>query len=237
MTKDKIKNYLIIALIVIIGGALCYLMGRHSTKNERDQSIDNLIAARDSVEQMTITINGLNNFVALKNAMILDQKEAIKAGILEKERLKALNLKEVVTNASLQATIKILRDSLQLKPGTIIITVKDTSGIAHDYVRIPFTLLDISEKYLTLNAGMNVNRTAYFGLSVPVSGTMTIGYRKDGFLKTKPVGVFTSENQYLHVNSMDILIVEEPKKFYQKTWFHLIIGGAIVETGHQLLKK
>ena len=83
---------------------------------------------------------------------------------------------------------------------------------------------------------MNANRTAYFGMSVPVSGTMTIGYKKAGFLKTKPVGVFTSPNPYLQINNMDILIVQERKKWYQYWYVHALGGIIVWESVKQLYK-
>jgi len=229
----KVKIYWLV--LILIAGV--FIGAWYGAKEEKKTSTANLIAVRDSVKTYEVDINGLKNFVALKNAVIADQKEAIKAGLIEIDRLKALHIKEVVTNAELQGTIKILRDSLKLQPGTVIITVKDTSGISRDYVRLPFTLLDIKEPYLNLNAGMNANRTAYFGMSVPVSGTMTIGYKKAGFLKSKPVGVFTSDNPYLHIDNMDILIVQERKKWYQYWYVHALAGIVLWETGKQLLKQ
>lgn len=229
----KVKLYWIV-LVLIFG---VFVGAWYGSKEERKISQANIIAARDSVKHFEVEINGLNNFVALKNAIIADQKDAIRSGLMEIDRLKALHIKDVVTNTELQGTIKILRDSLKLQPGTVIITVKDTSGISRDYVRIPFTLLDIKEPYLNLNAGMNANRTAYFGMSVPVSGTMTIGYKKAGFLKSKPVGVFTSDNPYLHIDNMDILIVQERKKWYQYWYIHALAGIVLWETGKQLLKQ
>lgn len=229
----KVKIYWLV--LILIAGTL--IGAWYGSKEERKTSTANLIAARDSIDRYVIEINGLRQTVSEKDALVLSEKEAKEAAILERDRLKALHIKEVVTNTELQGTIKILRDSLKLKPGTVIITVKDTSGISRDYVRIPFTLLDIKEPYLNLNAGMNANRTAYFGMSVPVSGTMTIGYKKAGFLKTKPVGIFTSPNPYLQINNMDILIVQERKKWYQYWYVHALAGIVLWETGKQLLKQ
>jgi hypothetical protein len=123
-----------------------------------------------------------------------------------------------------------------LPPEVVFRTVRDTSGISQEYIRIPLTLLDIKEKYLSLNAGIRQNKTVYFDLELPLSGTMSVGYVKTGFLKTKPVGIFTSENPYLKINNMDILIVQEQKKWYEKFWVHALFGGAIVEGVNILIK-
>ena len=223
---------LIIAVLVI-----SFILGKCSTRNERDNYIGNLIAARDSVKHSLIKIDGLQNSVWEKNAIILGQSQSIEAGIIERDLLKKLHIKDLITNAELSGIIHRQDSLLKLPPNTVFITVKDTSGITHDYVRVPFDLLKLNEKYVSLNAGMDINRKAWYDLSVPFSGNISIGYVKSGFLKMTPKGIFTTENPYIKINSMDVLIVKEPDKFYNKTWFHLLSGAAIFETIHQIVKK
>lgn len=224
-----IKKWLPIAAIIVGLLLISFIAGKCSTKKERATQIDNLRAARDSVYQSFVEIDGLKYTVSTKDAIILSKDDALQAQIIENERLKALHIKELVTNVELQGVIKILRDSLKLPANTVFVTIKDTSGVAREYVRLPFQLLKVSDKYITLNAGMNQNKTAWFNLSVLVTGEISIGYVRSGFLKTKPVGIFTSSNPYLTVNSMDVLIIKDDKKFYNKTWFHLIAGAVAVE--------
>lgn len=235
-TNWKKTSFLLIGFICIL--LLAYYCGRQSTSATIGMHKQNLIAARDSVKHYSVTINGLKTSVAEKDAIILDKNQAIDAGIIEKGKLKALHMKELVTNASLKGRIKILEDSLKLPNDTtiVIVKIKDTTGIARDYIRIPFTLLDVENQYLSLNAGLKENKTAYYDMEVPFSGEMSVGYVKSGFLKTKPVGTFTSSNPYLKINNMDILIIPEKKKWYQSFWIHALAGGAIVE-GINLLGK
>ena len=233
---SQLKKYSIIIGAFLALLSLSFLLGRCSTKKERSQQIANIVAARDSVKHLTIEVNGLKLDVSEKNATVLTLQDAVKAGIIEKEYLKALHLKELVTNAELQGYIKILKDSLALVPGTTIVTIKDTSGIPHDYIKLPFTLLDIKEKDVSLIAGMNINRTPYYSLNIPFAGSVTIGYKKSGFLKTTPVGIFSTDNQYLKVNQMDILIVQGKQKWYSKWWLHAIGGAVLVESARILLK-
>ena len=235
-TNWKKTSFLVIGFICIL--LLAYYCGRQSTSATIGMHKRNLIAARDSVRHYSVTINGLKTSVAEKDAIILTKDQAIEAGIIEKDGLKALHMKDLITNASLKGRIKILEDSLKLpkEKENVYVTIKDTAGIARDYIRIPFTLLDVKNQYLSLNAGMKENKTAYYDLEVPFSGEMSVGYVKSGFLKTKPVGTFTSSNPYLKINNMDILIIPEKKKWYQSFWIHALAGGAIVE-GINLLGK
>lgn len=232
---NNIKKYIIISGLFIALLGLSFLLGKCSTKKDRSQQIANIAAARDSVKQSFVTIEGLEHAVFTKDAIILTKDEAIKAQVIENKRLKALHIKELVTNAELFATIKVMRDSLSLPANTVFITIKDTSGVA-SYIRIPFVLLKVDEKYLSLNAGMHENKKAWFDFQTPVVGELSIGYVRAGFLRQKPVGIFTSLNPYLKINNMDILIVKEKTHFYNKTWFHVLTGAGIFFVGHQLLK-
>lgn len=228
--------------IIIIGAILALLagsffLGRVSTKKERSQLLENLAASRDSVKHLVVEIDGKKIEIAEKDALVLSQKEAIKAHIIEKEWLRALHIKELTANAELKGQLKQARDSIDLVPGTEIITVKDTSGLSKSYVKIPFKLLDEKNKYLTLEAGMKENKKAYYNLEIPFEGTMTIGYKKDGFLKKKPVGIFKSENPYLIINDMSVLIIEEKKTVFQKDWFQFGVGVLAGAIGYNLLTK
>jgi hypothetical protein len=219
------KKYIpyIIAFICVL--SIAYISGRCSRQKEVSLNLANLAVARDSIHTYQITVDGLEMKVSDKDAIILTQKDAIEAGILENERLKALHIKTVIANAELSGTIRMLRDSLKLPPEIRFITVKDTNGnfLA---VRIPYRW-QYSDPYINLITGINENKTGFFDLSVPVTGEVTIGYKKAGFLKTTPVGIFTTLNPYMKVNDMSVLIVTDKKKFYQKTWFHLAAGAAI----------
>ena len=230
------KNTASLVLLILIALGASFFLGKCSTRKQLDNQVSNILALRDTVKATIVVINGLSNSVSEKEALILTQKDALDAAILEKERLKKLALSSVVTNADLTGTIKIVRDSLKLIPGYKIITIKDTSGL-HDYMRIPFTLLDEEEENLHLLAGISANKHPYFSLSVPFKGTMTVGWKKAGFLKTQPVGIFTTTNPYIHVDDMQVVIIQNPGKWYDKWWVHALGGAVIFETARQLLLK
>lgn len=218
--------------IVLVVVTLSFFVGKWMMKRSNDINVQNLIAARDSVKHSIIQIKGLTEYVATQSALILSKDEAIKAGYIEKEKLRKLNLRLVITNTELEAKVKIMRDSLDLPPKVEFITIKDSSGISRDYVRTPFTLLDIKEPYLTLGAGMGLNRKAWFNLEMPIVGEITVGYQKK-----KPVGVFTSPNPYLTVNTMNVVIVPEKKMWYDNKWVTAGLAAVLVESINLLLRK
>jgi hypothetical protein len=224
------KQNIIIVCIAVGLILVAFICGKCSTRHERSQQIANLAASRDSIIASYIVINGLKNSVSVRDAIIVTKDEAIQVGLLEQDRLKKLHLKEIITNAELQGNIQILKDSLKLLPGTTFITIKDTNGISSDYIKIPVTIIDEISKWITISAGVHANKQAWYDLDVPVTGIMTIGYQKTGFLKTKPVGIFTSENPYLLINQMDITIIQDKQKWFQKWWVHTL-GGIVVFEG------
>ena len=235
----KIKKGVVITGLILACLTISFIVGKCSTKAERKQAQSNIIALQDDVKQTAVTIEGLNNTVFEKDAVILSQSDAIKLGVIEQERLKKLHLSTLLTNTELIGTIQMLRDSLKLPSVPVFITIKDTSGVTRDYIRLPFELLKIVDKYITLNAGMNLNRTAYYNLSIPFSGTVSVGYVGTGFLNLKkvPKGIFTTEIPYLKVNDMSVTIIEEPKGVLSKWYVHAGIGAAFFEAVRILLTK
>jgi hypothetical protein len=230
----------VLAILCVL--TMAYVLGRCSTRQERINQNSNILALNSEVQSNLITIEGLEHSVQEKRAIILSQNQAIESGVVERELLKKLHIKDLVTNTELNGTIQVLRDSLKMPPGTIFITVKDTiediqAGITHDYVRLPFDLLKMDEKYLKLDAGMKVDRSAWFSLSVPFTGYVTVGYKKDGLFKTKPVGVFTTDNPYIKISDMNTVIVQENKSIFSKWWFNMLIGfGVGAGTGIAILR-
>jgi hypothetical protein len=95
----------------------------------------------------------------------------------------------------------------------------------------------MDEKYLKLNAGMKVDRSAWFGLEVPFTGFVTVGYKKDGLFRTKPVGVFTTDNPYIKISDMNTVIIQENKSIFSKWWFNALIGfGVGAGTGIAIMR-
>jgi len=223
------RIYSIIGVIIIV--MLSFIAGRCSTNKQQQQLVDNLEASRDSIRHYAIRVGELTRLVQEKDAVVLSQKQALDAGLLELKQLRVLHMKAVATNVSLQAEIKILRDSLKALPQTVFITVKDTTGVTADYVRIPFTLLDVTDPYIKLRAGMTVDRIAWFDLSMPVNKfDITVGWKHDGLFKTKPVGVVVTDNPYLKATKAEVTIIKSRQQWYQRWWVHTL-GGALLGVG------
>lgn len=218
----RIKKPLIYIILGIIVLLFTFLAGKCSTKKERLVSDNNLIVSRDSVKQYLIKIDGLKYSVSKRDAIIITKNEAIDAGFVREDVLKKLHIKDLIANANLEGKIKIQDSLFSLPHNPIYITVPDISGIKYDYLRLPFDLLDIHTKYLTLIAGMDILRKGWYKLSIPITGNLIVGTERTGLFKTKPVGIFTTDNEYLTFNKMDVVITNNQKK---DRWGLGIIGG------------
>jgi len=223
--KKQVWGYLLVAVVIMSG---TYFVGRVISKGERDLSARNLMALQDTIHRYQIKVNGLTRDVFEKKALVLSLKDAIKTGVIEKEYWRKLHMSAMVANVKLEGELKAAQDSLDVPPEVQYITVNDSSGIARDYIKIPFKLLDIKQPHLVLGAGMDKNRKAWYNLSIPVVGTVTVGYKG----KTA-VGVFASENPLLTITNMNIVINPYKQKWYEK-WYITgpagFVGGIILGT-------
>jgi hypothetical protein len=237
-TLTKVKKPAIYVGLFLCVLLIAFLAGKCSTKKERDVINSNLMASRDSVSHSKAIIKGLEYSVTTMNALVLTKDDALKTQILENERLKALHISELVSNAELQGVIQRQDSLLSLPPKTEYLTIRDSVGIRKHYIRFPIDLLNIHDPYLSLNVGIDSIGKAWYKNIVPVSGELSVGYIGTGFLrlKQKPVGVFTSQNPHLTITDMDVLIIRENKKWFQKWWVHALEGALIVEGGRILLK-
>lgn len=216
------KKYIPYIIIVLLSLALGYIYSVKKTETSRYNN--NIQAMNDSLETYIKKYNGLNHIIAIKDALILTEKEAKDAAILEVKELKALKIKSVNTQLQLEAKIQILKDSLKAKPGTVIEYVKDTSGNVG--IKLPFEY-EYSDKYAYLSSGVNTNKIPHINAQIYLDGKFIIGFQKDGLFKTKPVGVFVTENPYITTTNIVPVIISTQARWYEKWWVQMLGGVAI----------
>ena len=215
--KKYIPYFVIVILILILGFV-------YSTKQKDEKRYNNNLQAMNSdLETYKKRYNDAIHTISIKEALVLTEKEAKDAALLEVKELKALKIKAVKTQAELEAKIEILQDSLKAKPGTIIEYVKDTSGNVG--IKLPFEY-EYKDKFAYLRSGVKQDKTAYINAEIALDGKIIIGFQRDGLFRTKPVGVFTTENPYIKVNNITPVIIEKNTRWYEKWWVHAL-GGAI----------
>lgn len=217
----KYLKYIIPILILL----LVFGVMQHSINVQKQRNIDNLKAAIDSTEMYKKLYNGALHTIGIKDALILTERDAKQAAILDAKELRKLHIKDVVTQSGLNTTINILKDSLKAKPGTEIIYIKDSINNSTS-VKLPFEYESPKDKYSYLRSGIGLNKQPYINAEIYLEGKLIIGFQKDGLFKTKPVGVFTTENPYVTRVNITPVIIQKNTEWYEKWWVH-VLGGAI----------
>jgi hypothetical protein len=216
------NNYLKAIIIVVITGLLTGV-GYLLYENNRITTISgyNISAYQDTIRSYEIKIDSLSHMVSEKMSLVMSQKEAIRQSLINQERLKKTNISVVATNIKLVAEINTLKDSLNLPPTVIFVTVKDTSG-SYDAIKIPYEW-EYVDKHLYLKTGIREDKTAFFDMKTTLDGEITIGYNKG-----IPKAIMTTTNPYVVIKDMTPVIISNPTPFYKKWWFPAIVGGLTV---------
>ena len=230
-----------VKLIWIIGAILallsvCFIAGRVSTKAARVNASHAVIQAQnqllDAAKTYEAYIDGQKETIAEQKTVIMHKDQAIASGVLEKDRLKALNVKEVKNNVKLRAEIRVLKDSLLIVPNEVI--VHDTIMYNDNtYLKLPSTLR-YSDDYLTLNTNINEDLTWGFDLRMPLSLDVTIGDVKTGFMKREPSVVLTTPNPYIGDIKVQSIEIKKEPLFYETLWFRALTHVGAFSAGFYL---
>ncbi len=158
-----------------------------------------------------------NEKIASQAQIILTQKEAIDAGLLEIKKIK--NVKSQVKVVT-QTTIDTIYAELQAP--------KDTLR-PHDR---EFSIL---EEWYALNGTVNKSGIAIRELQIKNEFTLTIADKKLGFLKTpEPSVILVNKNPYTSTQEMQNIVVVYKQPFYRKPWFWTGVG---IGVGYLITKQ
>jgi len=229
--EKNIKILLFIILVLILALAATIYSQRRAVQAHRAtiSALDSISTTFDQYRLKT------GETVSAQSAIILSYQGALDAGYVEIDRLKALNIKTLDANIRLTERIAILEREAEYDKPPVIIYV-DSSDTTNKYIQIPFGF-GYQDKWSNLHAVVD---------EVPVFDTIelwsypeiTIGWQRQGFLKKKERKVlYTNENPYITITSMQNVLIEEPKKWYQ-TDVAKVSGGIIIfEVARMLLTK
>jgi hypothetical protein len=215
----KVRNVIILVLALV---AVSFFAGRYSTFGTRNSQYDELTAARRVMKVYQREINGREQTIYEKNQLIGTQREAIKAGLVDKALLKALNIKKASQITNLEADLAAARDSIDLEGQIVFVTdtIFTAPGDAENtYVKIPFNWT-YSDEWINLNTGIGENKQGWFNLTAPTPFTIVLGGR-DG----KQVASVTTISPYVSVTDFNVIRMKE-EKWYYKPWVPAT-GGAL----------
>jgi len=228
----KIKLPICTVLMIVLGllGTF-YAIGRYSVHQKYDRAISTLESAlNDTISHYQITLRGLEQQVYEKQQLILTEREAKELALVEKERYRKLHLRDIQTVTSLEGQISMLIDSLNHTPSVVYITVKDS--VSKPFLSLPFKFWK-KNQYLNLDGAIDTTANVSLALKVPVSLDLTIGVKRKNQQSTS---IVTTANPHLDITGINSVKIVREEHFWEKGWFHAVVGVAVGGTVVGLIK-
>lgn len=179
----------------------------HANKLQK-LNVANVAAMNDTISHYKTKIAGIETFVAERDAIILSQKEAIKAGLLSKEELKKLNISQANEISRLKAKIEVIRDSVEHN-GQIVV-IRDTAFLTpKNAIILPFSFSD-STKFVSLRGRFSDAGKFSYTFSSTIDLNLYLSFEK-----RKLKAVVTTTNPHIFISDMVTVKtdIKPPKRF------------------------
>jgi len=237
MNKKNILLYCIIAILIIIG-----LYQSCSYKKKQDDLLSQISQYQLGEKAFTKKINADSSTIVQQEQTILTEKKATKLGLLKLEG----EIKKA--QSQVRQTQKIKYDSIlvayvpdnyvdsaswlfKFKNGFKSNDVID-SLIANSVI-VPKSFATKS-KWFNINGKVNKENVLIESLEIPNESSVTIGWKRTGFLwlKQKPIVEIKNTNPYLSVVKMSNVVIQKKKGLFSKPIFWLgvgVVGGFLIK--------
>jgi len=224
--KIEIKFWLVILIIIALLGAF-YYAGGIKVRRERDRLAEDVYTLQnqlsDTINTYEIELYGERQTIAEQNSIILTQKQAIDNHILDKERLRAINIDIVKENVRLKASLSVMKDSLDMVEPEIIY-VLDSLGINIPHLKLPYGLF-YEDEWIGLGVSLFQDATWAFKMNTDINLDVTIGERRKGLFRKEPMAIVGFDNPYINDVRVQSLSVEKSPLFFERTWFRITTHG------------
>jgi hypothetical protein len=205
-TKWIALTILIVLLAVFFSG---WYIGNKRAYRGSTHERDSL---NSKIDSMYIVLKDRSFYAYEKEQEILTLKDALNKGLVDKETLKALNLKYINEVTQLKGKVRILIDSL--KNNGEIIFFNDCDSLTLDTTRViklPFTFEKINKHY-QINGGFTDKGIMYETLTVPLALDIYTAWDKPS--KEYKV-ICTTDNPFVIFNGVRSIKMDlqPPKKY------------------------
>jgi len=211
----KLKLYHIAIIIAVLTAS--YFIVRAKYSNELDSAQISLYEAQKAIYDDSINysvkINGLMHYVSEQKALVVSSDRSLKKSEGERDRLKALRIKDVVSISDLNAKVSLLEAELELSDATIITIVDTLSQIPYDYMRIPISA-SYNDKWTSID--VSVGRESKFDLTLDIPITGTIGYKKTSMFKKEVYSILDTPVPYVSISKNNVIVVQEKRKWWER---------------------
>lgn len=216
------KQKAIIGIIILSLFLAVYFVGGINAR----KSVKRLTEAIQTIQEANFTqsmiyeveIDGFKREVSEQKQIIVTQKEAIKTGLIQKERYKKLYYKEISNVVDMTAQIKVLSDSL--KHNAKIVYVDSIEKDSLPCLLLPFQFWEKNE-FLDLKGVFDFNGKVHYELSMPVPLDLTIGIKRKSRIPT--VSAFSTSPYVTDIQIQSVKVVED-NKWYDSGWVKFSAG-------------
>lgn len=213
----KRANLYLYILSLMLGGSIFYIAHLKTTVQYLETSLQ---SSNAELQVTTLTIDSLKYTLSSKQGELVDMGKLLKVESTLKKKYQALYLQSLQSVTTLQSEIRVLKDSLQVLPDSVIITVyeKDTNFKA---LKLPFSW-EYNDQYVTLKSGINSSAQPHFDLKMVLDGEVLVGYNKKG-----PIGAFVTTNPYITITNLNVKVEAAKPKWYESKWFYFGMGFGV----------
>jgi hypothetical protein len=236
----NIKNILIMLFAIM---AIIFLYRSCQMSKEHDNLLNQISKYQIGEKAFTQKLQKDSSTISAQTQTILSQKEAEKLGLIE---LKG-DIKKLQSQVKQTQEIRYETLDIPFTPKNFA----DTSGwykslIAGDSskstldsllansVIVPKSFSYIG-KWISTYGKINKSSITIDSLKIPNESTVTIGWKKKGFLGLSKEGVVEARNTnpFLGVSRMNNVVIKQKKGLFQNPFFWTAVG---VVAGHLLIK-
>jgi len=203
----KNKYLLIVASVVLIG---VFLLGGYLSRQRLNrQHLNALSAYADTIRQYKYKMDSLTKYASERDQIVITQKQALEANLIEKEELRKLNIKYLAEVTSLKSQLSIVSGNVSHTGRIELIPLK--SGSTKPVINLPFTFSK-KDEYIDVKGGFDKKGVMNIDINVPITVDVWTGVDRT----TKDYkAVITTDNPYIKVIDVRSVKVDllKPKRF------------------------
>lgn len=218
-----LDRYLLATIVVLI---MLFFFRECSLQKDKDDLFNQVLNYKDSAQQYKLKVKGHDVEVSYNRSLILENKKQLEAMVAKNDTLSALieKFSTIRSTTIIKEYIKIDQDTLFLNQP--IPCDFDPISISRDSLYYQF-YGTIAPDYFSIDS-----------LIIPNEQSIVIGEKRLGMFKGKEQRIeIVNSNPLMRTTNIGNFVIQENKKWYQRTWFKIgigVLGGAII--GNQILR-
>jgi ribosomal protein L9 len=214
-----------IVLLVLFTWGI-FSLGKCSLRDNLDETTIKLQNTLEEIGRDSIVIDSITHYTYTQHLAIVNNNKAINYLEGERERLKALHIKDVTAIGQLEAKIERLNIELQTPVDPVIITLPGSTD-STKYLRLPQEYKQNDEwGWATANIAYPKSTISYGIHNLPLH--VVIGEQGQGlFKKSKNVVIIDTPNPFVKIEKANITLVQPKKTFLQRPLVWLGAGFVV----------